>query len=119
MDSDAPDTPRVCDACGGVDHRDCRWCSGGLQDAAQIVRWRAFRVRMRAMSGTYALFQALIEEVTDRLEQHNTEVARDLAAEGRLHLSRWMEAEADSNDREVEAQGLLRFHRRAMALLSR
>jgi len=114
-----PDTPRVCEACGGIDHADCHWCSGGLQDPEQRVRWKAFRSRMRAMSGTYALFQSLIEEVTDRLEQHNTELAMDLAAEGRLHLAKWLEAESDSEHREAEAQELLRFHRRAMSLLSR
>ena len=74
---------------------------------------------MREMSGTYALFQSLLEEVTDRLEQHNSEIARDLAAEGKLHLSKWLESSPDSEEREKEANNLLKFHRRAMALLSR
>jgi hypothetical protein len=119
-DSDKlPETPRVCEACGGVDKANCHWCTDGLQVAEQRIKWKAFRMRMRAMSGTYALFQSLIEEVTERLEQNNTEIARELASSGRMFLSKWMESDPDSQEREEASKELLRFHRRAVALLSR
>lgn len=114
-----PDTPRVCEACGGKEHADCHWCTDGLQSPVQRSKWKSFRAKMRAMSGTYALFQSLVEDVIDRLEQNNSEYGRELAAEGHLHLTKWLEGDPDSDVREKQAKDLLRFHRRAMALLSR
>ncbi len=115
---DSPETPRVCEACGGDGGSRCNWCTGGLQNQSQKAQWKEFRARMRATSGTYSILQALIEETVDKLRKSGTHVKVALATEGMASLTRWLEADPDSEARKSASVELLTFHRRAMALLT-
>jgi hypothetical protein len=115
---DSPETPRVCAACGGDASPKCKWCTNGLQNASQKEEWKNFRARMRATSGTYSILQALIEDTVGKLRASGTFVKVALAAEGEASLKKWLEAEHDSDARKEASKELLRFHRRAIALLT-
>ena len=119
MEDECPDTPKVCESCGGDWMQGCHWCSDGYMDAGHMARWKAFRTRMRTMSGTYSLFQSLIEGLADRLIADGTAKSYEVAQGGLSALARWMEAEPDTHEREEASKDVSKFHGLAVDRLSK
>lgn len=115
---DSSDTPRVCEACGGESEGSCPWCSRGFQNTRQQEVWRQFRQRMSKISGTYSIFQGLIEGTIGLLEQMKDEEARSLALEGRDVLCRWLLSDHGSVERDEAGRGLVLFHNRSLRFLA-
>ncbi len=114
FDEEAPDTPRVCEACGG---RSCTWCTDGYQDLQQQKLWHAFRMRMRHISNTYSLLEDIMNNLVDKLEGLGDPKAKDMAKEGRSLLREWREAEADSPQRRAASVSINIFQRAAVLQL--
>lgn len=112
-DHDAPDTPRVCEACGG-NEAGCGWCTGGFQDPGQQDRWREFRMGMRKISETYSLLEDIMWDIVGRLDAVGTKEASDLSTEGRRLLKTWLQADPDSAERRQSSLSISMFQKRAV-----
>ena len=114
---DAADTPRACAACGGESSEECPWCTSGFQDASQQERWKRFRQRMSKISGTYSIFQGIIEKTIDILDQMDDEEAKAMAIEARKVLCKWLISDHGTLERDDAGKGLVSFHNKALKFL--
>jgi len=111
---DQKDTPRVCEACGGSCDNECQWCSGGFQTASQQDDWRRFRRRVSQISGTYSMAQGMAQDLIEMLGRSDDPEAVRLAAEGKEALSRWVDSDPSTPEREEANRVLMAFHSRAL-----
>jgi len=114
---DPADTPRVCEACGGESDAICHWCTEGFQDSTQQVNWRSFRQRMSKISGTYSIFQGMIEETIDILDKIEDDEAKAMAVEAREVLCKWLVSDHGTAERDEAGKGLVTFHNKALSFL--
>ncbi len=115
MMDDKVDTPRTCEACGGV-RKDCEWCTEGFQNPSQFAHWRKFRAQFRNASGTTLSLQAVIEDTISRLLSVGSQEATDLAMDGKRLVLSWSSADI-TVDRGPLAKKLVEFHATAMDAL--
>lgn len=107
-------TPRTCVACGG---RSCRWCTGGHQDEVQQEEWKAFRSRMRRISGTYSALEGIVQDLVRRLEEVGTPESRECARLGKSCLDRWVSADPDTPERREASVEIQMFQKEAVIVL--
>lgn len=117
-DTDPPDTPKTCEACGGSVEDDCSWCDRGFQSVEQQARWRNFRKRMQKISGTYSVFRDMLESLIGRLYAIGTPEATRLADGGRERLHKWLLAEPATEGRIAAIQELVAFNGKALDYLT-
>jgi hypothetical protein len=103
-----PETPRICEACGG---RSCRWCNHGFQDSGQQKAWKDFRERMRKISSTYSLLEKIVRELIDTLESMGES---EMAEQGKKCLKEWSEASPESMARREASMKISLFQSRAV-----
>ena len=114
-DMGPPDTPKACIACGGYG---CHWCDSGSMSPEQMGKWKEFRTKMRAVSGTYSMFQDLVESLVARLRVDGRPESIATAAKGEEAIEAWLTAEPDSHERKEAAARVSKFHKEAIDRLT-
>jgi hypothetical protein len=84
----------------------------------QAERWKEFRTKMRAVSGTYSMFQDLVESLVARLRVDGRPDSVATAATGEEAIEAWLTAEPDSREREEAAARVSKFHKEAIDRLT-
>lgn len=120
MSSDA--TPIICPACDGAEtaRPSCVICDGlGAISADRRADWE--RERVRRVSTTHVAFAQLAGDLSGRLEQRRTLVARALAEQGRRleqGFARWATEPPTDTARRALIAELTDWNRAALDLLA-
>lgn len=120
-EEDGPETPRVCEACGGKteDNYVCRWCRNGFQNSEQRSAWREFRTRMRKISSTYSLLEKLTREMINVLSRIDGEESVTIVREGSMALNKWLSSDPDTKERRDASIDIGIFQKKALVLIMR
>lgn len=118
FDEDAPDTPKICESCNGDLGFKCDWCTNGYMSPIELNRWKTFRMKMRSVSGTYAMFQGIVESLIQKLNDLDNPGAPELVSFGLDSLSRWLNSMPDSSERDQASNDIKTFNKKALDMLS-
>jgi hypothetical protein len=69
---------------------------------------------MGKISGTYSLFQGMVEELLERIDGLEGEEAQSLVVEGREALCKWLISEHGTPDRDEAGKALLVSYRHCL-----